>query len=634
MCAFKLTTYTLLILLTTLGLCGCNEINELRQSPKETVFYSETAPPPVQEFRWSNGDLPKTFDPILAAAAPETDVARAIYDGLTDLDETQKHAIPATAVHWETSEDFRTWTFYLRDNVKWSNGKPLTANDFVRSWRRFAELDENIPHHELLRNIVGAGKVKTPKFKVQILDSIIGTSGFTNKNGNLESVDSNPESANPLLKAQTSKPEVQNTNSKIDESRNPKSGIQSPESWFGAEAVNDSTLRVWLIEPDENFPKLVSHPSFRPIYDKSNFDKPTDLVTNGAFRLTSFNKNGVVLERDKNYWNAKNVKLERVRFVPVKNADAALNAYRAGEIDAVTNANFEPLATKLMTSYKDFRRSTHNALTFYEFNTTRKPFTDHRVREALTIAIDRERLTKDELDGASVAANHFLPNSNLSEAKVFNFDPNRAKTLLSEAGFADGKDFPKIRLVINRNDSQRKIARAVADMWRKTLGIETEIITKEPNEMDATSATKDFDLLRRGEVLPTTDDAINLLMLFDSENESAEKTPEISSDAVQSSPNQQNTNSYLGRNANSFYEVMPESLRQEKLKNESQTENLSETIETPPILTESQAVAEIPAIPLYFPTSNALVKPYVKGFEPSLLDAPSLKTVEIQIDWK
>src|SRR5947199_3251125 len=125
------------------------------------------------------------------------------------------------------------------------------------------------------------------------------------------------------------------------------------------------------------------------------------LVSNGAFQLSKVGRDGVVLERAKNYWDAQAVALQRVQFVATKDAESALAPYRAGEVDAVTNAGFEPLALKLLAPYKDFRRATFGALNYYSFNTSKPPFDDVRVREALTIAIHRDRISEDDLGGAT-----------------------------------------------------------------------------------------------------------------------------------------------------------------------------------------------------------------------------------------
>jgi ABC-type oligopeptide transport system substrate-binding subunit len=110
------------------GACSGNE------STGNQPYYARTEPPRKQEFRWSNGKLPKTVDPAFTAAPPETDLVRAIFEGLTELDPRTLDAKPGVAEKWIASSDLRSWTFYLRPEAKWSNGKPVTAQDFVRSW--------------------------------------------------------------------------------------------------------------------------------------------------------------------------------------------------------------------------------------------------------------------------------------------------------------------------------------------------------------------------------------------------------------------------------------------------------------------------------------------------------------------
>src|SRR4029079_7831004 len=100
-------------------LAACSEIQRTQPEP----FYAETVPPPKQEFRWSNGKMPRSFDPARAAAAPETDVVRALFEGLTEIDTRTLEAVPAAAEKWSSSEDGRVWTFQLRKGARWSNGK-------------------------------------------------------------------------------------------------------------------------------------------------------------------------------------------------------------------------------------------------------------------------------------------------------------------------------------------------------------------------------------------------------------------------------------------------------------------------------------------------------------------------------
>jgi oligopeptide transport system substrate-binding protein len=317
--------------------------------------------------------------------------------------------------------------------------------------------------------------------------------------------------------------------------------------------------------------------------------------------------------RSDDYWNRDAVKLERVLFVPKDSAEKALDGYRNGELDAVTNADFAPLALKLLSPYDDFRQTTHSALNFYEVNFKKAPFSDDRVRRALAIAIDREALTEGELEGSTRPALSFLPFTKQPKEKLSE-DRDLARQLLEEAGFPDGLNFPTIRLVVNRNDLQQRIARLVARMWKQNLNLDTEIIVLGSAEFENAKAFGDYDLIRRGAVFPSNDEPMSLLSIFAPADDA--KTTEI------------------GKNAGA---KKPESERGdlETNKNAAETgKNEIKTVAPTPVLTEEDAVAQLYAIPLYFPTSYSLVKPYVSGFDFNSLDAPSLKDVSIDNSWQ
>ena len=515
-------------------------------------FYGKVVVPHAQEFNWSNGGLPRTFDPAFAAAPPDTDLVRAIFEGLTDYDPKTLAPVPGVATRWEASNGGRTWTFHLRKDAQWSNGEPVTAQDFVRSWRRIVRIGDLAPHTNLLENIEGSER----------------------------------RSVAPPAPPQ-----------------------KATGTRFGVEAVSDSVLRVRLRRPDMNFPALVAHPVFRPVKVSEEVTTsklpPENIISNGAFSLAKNESQRVLLERAANYWDKQQVTLERVAFVHQKDAESALAAYEAGAVDVVTNVAFEPLAIKLLAPYEDFRRTTYGALTYYTFNTTREPFDDVRVREALTLALDRERISKDDLAGATEPATRFLPETVggsqqpvVEKSELLEKDHERARDLLAEAGFPDGEGFPVIRLLINRNEQQRIVAESVAGMWRDVLGVETEIIIKPWDEYEATIAAGDFDVVRRGLVMQTTDELTNIRSLFE---EAVEQTAETSAPEA-------------GADAGNQPAITKPA--------------------TPAIETEAQALKDLSAMPIYFASSYALVKPYVTGFDSNVLDAPSLKTVRINTAWK
>jgi oligopeptide transport system substrate-binding protein len=348
-------------------------------------------------------------------------------------------------------------------------------------------------------------------------------------------------------------------------------------------------------------------------------------ITNGAFRITSVAKDGISLERNPDYWNQAEVKLEKVKFIPSEDAENALAAYRAGEIDAITNASFQPLALKLLQPFDEFHQTVHGALNYYEFNLNSKPFDDFRVRKALAISIDRKRLTEDEMDGATEPALNFLPfetkNEQLKE------DVEKAKKLLGEAGFSNGENFPVIRLLVNRNNMQQKIAKSVAKMWQKNLNIRTEIIVKDKADFENSLQIGDYNLARRGVVLSTHNEIINMLAMFENKNNV------VNQENTEITPPASNSNSQIldQKTAESNLNFEEDKLQKTDSKSSDETNGIAEN---KIITTEEEALRQIPAIPLYYPTSYSLVKPYIKGFELNVFDALSLKNVEIDNDWQ
>ncbi|MEO6333797.1 MAG: peptide ABC transporter substrate-binding protein [Pyrinomonadaceae bacterium] len=568
----------------------CSACNDF-EKPKAEPYYSGTTPTRKQEFRWSNGKPPKSMDPARATAPPETDLVRAVFEGLTELDAKTLKEKPAAAESWTVNDDFRVWTFHLRADARWSNGRPLTAQDFVRSWKRLGELGDTVADRDLLKNILGF-PIKKKEIAPPTTDLLQAANGKVRVE------------PTPVATPREYSPE-QNSNTGISEA-----GPALP--LFGVTASDPETLRIQLIAPDKDFAKLVAHPLFRPVFDAAvgRRDTPptTDVVTNGPFRISNVAEGGITLDRSETYWNSEAIRLEHVRFVSTENAEQALTAYRSGEIDAVTNADFEPLALKLLEPFEDFRRRTHAALNFYEVNHEKPPFDDRRVREALAIAIERERLTESETDGFTQPASSFLPFGADSEARIVQ-DKDRAADLLDEAGFPDGKDFPVIRLVVNRNETQQRVAKAVARMWKQNLNIETEIVVKENAEIELARSAGDYDLIRRGAVFPTADELMSILTIL--------KPPQHPSQPPPTPANQIGVEALDPRKG-----PAPRPLERP-------------TAEAPDVtMSEANAVYELWAIPLYFPTSYSLVKPYVAGFEMNSLDAPVLGDVSIDADWQ
>lgn len=583
-------------------LSGCTSFDRV---PTRDHF-AKTPPPNTQVFRWSNGRAPKTIDPARVSSAPETDIVRAIYEGLTELDAATLSEVPAAAETWTSSTDHRTWRFTLRSDAKWTNGRPVTAGDFERSWKRAFRMGKEAPHRSLLANIIGFGT------DARSQSSDLASTALKGRDAGRTAVPANRES--PGIR-----PSIENANTGVDVERSNDPTVQKKDG-AGIVAADERTLVVSLIAPDRELPKLLAHPVFRPVFDDgtglSGNEISVDTVTNGPFRMVEGAARGLMLERSVNYWNRDAIRLERIEFVHKASSEEALDAYRAGEVDAVTNTEFSPVLLKLLSPYQDFRKQKFAAINLYEFNISRSVYRDRRVREALTLAIEREKLTEGELEGATQPAHTFLPFGSAPKRRIVQ-DKDKARELLELAGFANGVGFPVVKLTVNRNETQLRIARSVAGMWKTNLNIETEIVIREPAEVEELRSQGEFDLVRRGVVMTTPNEAVNLRAIF-----GANYTPERSEQATDPNANAAAANT-----------------RPSNVKPETNTGNSAPgTVQMLPspvgrIASEDDALFELTAIPLYFPSSYALVKPFVVGFESNSLDATLLHEVYIDTDW-
>jgi oligopeptide transport system substrate-binding protein len=454
----------LLVLLSAFVGSACNQL----ESVPTQKYFSEARVATDDEFRWSNGSEIKTLDPAKAIAAPESDVVKALYEGLTDLNAETFEVVPAVAKSWEESEDGLMWSFSLRDDARWSNGDSVTAHDFIRSWKRLSTTE--LP--DSLGRLVG---------------NIRGFAPFEENDAQASAGDS-------------------------------RAGVALTE------ATDDFVLMISLVVPDPDLPKILAHQIFRPVHSTFTVESPESaqetLITNGPFKLLSTSEKEIVLEKSPLFWAADDVAIDKVRFVMSENAEIALDEYRDGNLDAVTNFEFEPLALKLLSSYSDFKRSVHSAVNVYEFNADREPFNDSRVRQVLSLALDRDQLVQSETAGAMRPATSLVPFIDSSDEVKENLE--YARKLLGEAGFPGGKDFPTVTLVINRNDLQMRVARFVARTWKNGLGIEVQIEQRELREMEAVRESGEYHLIRRGLVFPTPSRRAALNLLFNESSDSSE----------------------------------------------------------------------------------------------------------------
>lgn len=387
----------------------------------------------TQTLLLGNAAEPADLDPQNAAVLNDQIVTLALFEGLTWLEEESTKPIPGAAEKWETSADGLTWTFHLRAGLKWSNGEPLTADDFVQAWRRAlnpAVAAENAWYLFALKN---AEAFNGGKFK-----------------------DAAPSGAERV----------------------------------GAAAPDPRTLVLSLERPTPYLPALVSLPAWFPVNPRvlakfgglekrgTAWTRPGNLVGNGAFVLKEWTPNSrIVVERNPNYWDATNTKLASIVFFPIENPAVEETNFRAGQLHATFTLPVGKIAGWRAQDATKLRIDPMLQVNYLRFNTTKPPFNDARVRRALSLAIDRDTLSRTVLQASRPAAHAMTPPGTggyTAKASVPT-DVARAKQLLAEAGFPAGRGFPAVDLQVLNNEIHPKLAEALQAAWQRDLGIRISI---------------------------------------------------------------------------------------------------------------------------------------------------------------
>jgi oligopeptide transport system substrate-binding protein len=395
-----------------------------------------------------NSTEPESLDPHLVRGAVEWTLVGSLFEGLVAPDHHTLEPRPAVAERWDVSPDGLTYTFHLRGTAKWSDGAPVTAGDFVYSARR------------LLSPKLGAAHAENNLFFVR-------------------------------------------------QARAYQAGKVTDFSAVGVRAPDERTVIFTLERPTPFFPSALTLffpvrqaviEKFAPMDERrSEWIKPGNLVGNGAFQLKSWRPNqGVVLAKNPHYWDAANVRLREAHFAPIESPSVEENAFRNGLLHMTA---FVPL-NKIESYQREQPGVLHTVddrgVYFYTLNVAKPPLNDRRVREALSLAIDREALVRSVIKGGKRAAAHFTPPGidGYEPPAKLRFDPAAAKARLAEAGFPGGRGFPTIELMIDAREHHVIVAEAVQQMWRAHLGIEVRLLNQETQVLNAAKRTMDFQVVR------------------------------------------------------------------------------------------------------------------------------------------
>lgn len=380
--------------------------------------------------RTNNSSEPGSLDPALAQGTHESWILDHIFEGLMKRNE-KGEVVPGMAKEYTLADDDVTYTFILRDDVKWSNGDPVTAHDFEFSWKR--ALDPELAAY----------------YAYQF---------FYIKNGAAYNA-----------------------------------GEASVDD-VAVKAIDDKTLEVVLETPAPYFLELTSFYALFPVNKnvvESNPDwakEPSTYVSNGPFKLTEWtHKAKIVISKDENYYDAANVKLDGVQFDIIEDENTAWQKYEGGDYDFLTPIPQAVTAQLKAEGSKELVIGTDLATYYYNFNNEVKPFNNAKVRYALSKAIDRQTIVDKVAQGGQFPAGGVTPYGIPDETgkdfreqvgDLLSYNPEEAKALLEEGLAEEGmtkEDMSQFAILYNTQEGHKKVAQAIQEMWRTTLGIEVQI---------------------------------------------------------------------------------------------------------------------------------------------------------------
>ncbi|MBX2858447.1 MAG: peptide ABC transporter substrate-binding protein [Cellvibrionaceae bacterium] len=379
-----------------------------------------------------NLDEPSDIDPHITTGLPEYLIQMALFEGLVSKHPETLATVPGVAERWDISQDQKTYTFHLRKDAKWSDGKAITAEDFLWSWRRAL---------------------------LPALGNQYAYSFYIIKN------------AEAFYKGD------------IDDFAK-----------VGVEALDPHTLKVELANPASYFLQLLDHHSMYPVprhvvekWGKADergtrWTRPENFVGNGAFTLYEWMPNQVLkVKRNPHYWDAATVKLNEVNFYPVQQTATEERMFRSGQLHRTENVPLDKVAGYLEKNDPNFNIDPYYGSYFYRLNTTYGPLKDKRVRQALAYSIDRKQITEFVSKSGETPSFALTPpqrNGYQPRARQL-FDIEKAKALLAEAGYPNGEGLEPLELLYNTHEAHKKIAVAIQQMWKQNLGIDVKLLNQD-----------------------------------------------------------------------------------------------------------------------------------------------------------
>lgn len=530
------TLLTLLTMLLVVGtvLAGCGSKNAGGGS-KENASAAKD-----QILHMNLSAEPPTFDPAQAQDSQAHTVLNMMYEGLVRLDENSK-PVPGVAEKWDVSSDGLKYVFHLRKDAKWSNGDPVTAKDFVFAWQRV--LDPNT--------------TPAPPYAYQLY-YIKGAEEYNNKK-------------------------------------------MTDFSQVGVKATDDHTLEVTLKNPTPYFLGLTSFYTFYPVHQSVKDNPkwaadPKTMITNGPFTLTTWTTGQKIeVSKNANYWDNKDIKLNKITMSLSNSGATELSSYRSGQLDYAGMPNGE-IPTDQMPAVKKQLQNELNlkpigSVYYYQFNVTAKPFDNAKIRKAFAMAISRQEIVDKVTQSEEKPAFGFVPPGIAGEKEEFRtehkddyFTENmdEAKKLLQEGMKEEGyTTLPPVTLIYNSSEKHKKIALAVADMWKKNLGVTVQTENQEWGVFLKNRRSLNYQIARAG-WSPDYNDPMTFFDLWTSKS---------------------------GNNDIGFKNKEYDALVSDALASSDNAKRMDDFVKAEKLLIQDQQVL----LPIYYYTNVALIKPNLKG---------------------
>lgn len=584
---------------------------------------------PAADFTFCNSTEIKTIDPALVTGQPEGRVVWALFEGLTTYDPKTLAPQPGVAEKWTISEDKRTYTFYLRENARWSDGTPLTARDFQWSFRRLLHPETASEYAYELWYIVNAEKYTTGQVEpgdpveIELPEKPPGSLPFASGQivrGRLVSIEA-PTAQTDGTQSEVSPVYIVEIDGQRERFQQPRKGEQSPPDptakpyrWLlfdfnhvGIKVVDDRTLEMTLNHPVPYFLQIIGFFPMMPVprhcvekYGYPDWTKPENLVCNGPFLLKYRRiRDRIRLEKNPLYWDRDNVRLQTVDVLAVESAITGLNLYLTGAADWIPVVPNEVVGELLRQKRPDFQPAPYLAVEYYVVNTQRPPLDDPRVRRALALAINKEEIIARILQTGQQPALSFVPTSisnyiPYEPPQMPPYDPAMARKLLAEAGYPGGKGFPKLEILYNTHESHQAIAELIQAQWKRNLGINIRLQNQDWARYLASRRQGEFWLARAGWIADYIDPNTFLEMM------------------TTGNPNNH------GRWSHPEYDRLI-GLAQVESDDKRRLELFRKA--------EAILLDEAAVLPLYFAVTRPMVRPSVKGFYHNVLDIHPLKNI-------